>query len=163
MLATGWKGIWGRDQVLPHIPDTDLIESDLANGADLELLQKTMSRIEGIVKADLERPARVLTDGRERQWLMELSMEVEEVTGKQRKLREKTTPDLCKTGAGAIEAISVDPNPFQTFVRTPKGNLTLIWVSATASVRDLKYNIANQIGYPAGKQHLYQGQIASAP
>lgn len=46
---------------------------------------------------------------------------------------------------------------FQIFVRTPKGNSTLIWVSATDSVRDLKYNISNQIGYPVGKQHLLIG------
>lgn len=39
----------------------------------------------------------------------------------------------------------------------PKGNSTWIWVSATDSVRDLKYNIANQIGYPAGKQNLLLG------
>lgn len=122
MLATGWKGIWGRDQVLPHIPDTDLIESDLANGADLELLQKTMSRIEGIVKVDLERPARVLTDGRERQWLMELSMEVEEVTGKQRKLREKTTPDLCKTvGQEQLKPFQWIPIPFKPLLERLRG------------------------------------------
>lgn len=96
-----------------------------------------------------------------------------------RMLSAKTTPDICVTlGAAVIKAISVErkdhqigirsqignpsvveiiPSRFQIFVRTPKENSTLIWAYATDSVRDLKNNSANQIGYPAGKQHLLTG------
>lgn len=163
--ALWWKEAWSRGQVLHHRSDSVCLCPDLEHGKDTDLMEKEIFRIEGNNNAEPKKPARALTD-REHLWLVEPSRmadcvsrnkdtgaEVVETTlaGKE-VLQTESRPQIASPNSAGTE-----PNRFQILVRTPMGNTILIWTHATDRAIDLKNNIANQIGYPAGEQNLVTG------